>query len=421
MEPITALKAELVPLGNQQTIRAMVTTEHAQGAVTIPAGISVGAAEAKLIDPAQAVQTIHEVIGPVLVGKDCLDQRSIDQALMDLDGTADRSHLGVNALLPVSLAVARAAAAALSRELYEQIAELANTEPRLPETIVVALEGGKHAPSSGLTIQEFSLVGSPATAAQIIDALDAQLRQMGHPSTTGGEGGLVLSGQLTNQAALQLLLDAAIKSGTSQPQLALDVAASHGVIPEAEVRQLVGQFPIAIIEDPLEQENLEQWQAWTKEFGTSRLIAADDLTVGNPRMIKDAVQQGVANCLVVKLNQTATLSELLDLVDLVRVGNWKIVVSHRGLETDDAFITDLAVGIGAEYLKAGSLRRPERKAKYDRLAAIRIHLQQGTTTGSTVAPQAPSQPPSNPMTSPPDGDSRTSSEEPSVADSPVGQ
>lgn len=388
MERITEVTAELIALGSRslgkQTVRVTVTTERGlQGSAALPGGISTGAGEAVLVEPAQALATIQSTVTPALIGQDALEQREVDIRLMELDETPERRQLGVNSLLPVSLAVARAAATALERELYEHLAELAGTEPRLPEPIQVMIEGGKHAEGSSVSIQELSVIGSVADGAAVLATIESLAASRSWSVAPGGEGGLVL-GAPGNTEALQLLAEAA---HTVNPtlKLALDVAASH-VGTAAEVGALLTTGPIALVEDPVAQDDLAGWQAFTAAHGRQRIVAADDLTVGNPARIKDAVKAGVANCLVLKLNQTATLSELLDLAALVRVGNWKLVVSHRGQETEDPFIADLAVGLGAEYLKAGTVRSPERKTKYDRLAEIAKHLASVQSSPSNVIP-----------------------------------
>ncbi|MBI4032110.1 hypothetical protein HY374_00210 [Candidatus Berkelbacteria bacterium] len=370
MEKITSVSAELVPLASGQTVRATVTTEHgAQGIAEIPAGITVGAGEAVLVDPAQAVTSIQSIVAPALTGMDCLEQREVDVKLMEFDDSPDRHQLGVNALLPVSLAVARAGAAALERELYVHLADLAGTTPRLPTPIQVMIEGGKHAEGSPVSIQEFSIIGPVDAGEATLTKLESIAAARSLACAPGGEGGLVV-GANTNADAFELLVEAI--QGTDL-RLALDVAASHAGA-TSEIEALLAAVPLALVEDPVPESDLAAWQTFTRQYGQRFLVAADDLTVGNPARIKDAVKDSVANCLVVKLNQTATLSELFDLVALVRVGNWQVVVSHRGHETTDSFVTDLAVGLGAEFLKAGTTRSPERKPKYDRLLAIANQL-----------------------------------------------
>jgi enolase len=373
MERIRTIEARVIPLGHQSTVEVRVTTERRfAGTAALPLGISVGANEARLIDPIAAVQSIQGVVAPALKGKDALEQRVIDEVLMELDPTTDRSTLGVNALFPVSMAVARAAANALERELYHHLAELAHTTPALPVPIQVMFEGGKHAAPANHLLQELSFIGSSQDGTKLITALEQSMREAGQSVEPGGEGGLIVA-LGTNSQALSLLQGATKILGL-EATFAVDAAASHGTTQAEEIIELINQFPLALVEDPIDQANLSEWHEFTRDYGHDRLIAADDLTVGNPSLIKDAVKEGLANCLVVKLGQTATLSELFDLISLVQIGGWAHVVSHRGLETRDSFIADLAVATGARYLKAGTTRSLERKEKYDRLDEIAKQL-----------------------------------------------
>lgn len=381
MEKIVAIEPSLVPLGSEQTVRVTVKTERGfQGSADVPSGISVGANEAKQGSAEQAVQTIQDVIGPALIGADCLEQRSLDQQLMDLDGTPDRSHFGVRALLPISLANCRAAAAALNRPLYAHISQLVRATPRLPETIIVLVEGGKHAPGSSLTIQEFSMIGTAAESVSVQRALLQLWESEGIATTPGSQGGLVPNAG-DNRSALEVIHRALTSVIPNGARLALDAAASHGLTPLDTLKALLSAYPIALVEDPVEQDRLPDWQRFTAEFGSQLIVAADDLTVGNPVLIKDAVKDRLANNLVLKLNQAATLSELFDLITLVSVGGWSHTISHRGVETSDDFIVDLAVGTAAAYLKTGHPSQPERAPKFQRLDAIRQELQ-----GSSPAP-----------------------------------
>ncbi len=376
MEAIERIKAIVVTERGRPTVRVTLTTERAfAGVAELPAGISVGTSEAKLLNPARAVRIIATTVGPALTGVDVLEQRQLDQRLMELDGTEDRSRLGVNSLLPISLAACRAAAAALNRPLYQHVAELTHNAPKLPTPIQVMIEGGAHAPAGAthVTFQECSFIGSVSEGERILAKLEELAANRKLTPRLGGEGGLIIPLR-SNRAALTLLVQAAERSGVAKPRFAIDAAVSHAAIGAGELTRLLTNFPLAIVEDPVAENDLPGWQAFTAAHGHDQLVAADDLTVGNPLLIKDAVKSATANALVVKLNQTATLSELFDLVALVRIAGWQIIVSHRGHESPDTFIVDLAVGLGANYLKAGTTRRPERKVKYDRLAAIAAEL-----------------------------------------------
>lgn len=375
MEKITQIKAKVVDLGDWSTVRVMVETEHGfRGHAELPAGISVGKGEAQLIDPDHAVQNIQTIIAPKLISQDALEQREIDQILMDLDGTPDRSKLGVNSLLPVSMAVIRVGAQALKRELYEHIAHLANLEPKIPRVIEVLIEGGKHVPDSILSIQEFSVIDDAQflRAKDITNAIRVQCNKLGIECSVAGQGG-VGAKLRSNDQALDLI-NSVLDKLDIDVELAIDVAATHTGIQLQEIEDLMAHYPIKLVEDPIPEGDHPAWIKFTKKYGHDHIIAADDLTLGNPRLIKDAVKTGVANSLVIKLNQTATVSELFDLINLVKVGNWIHIVSHRGHEVPDDFIADLAVGTGAQYLKAGNPADSDRASKYTRLKTIYRHL-----------------------------------------------
>lgn len=373
MEQVKTIVAEVAQADGIETVRATVTTEHGfEGTATLPSGISVGSGEATLVEAARAVQNVTDTIAPALVGKDCLEQREFDLALMDLDGTPERSRLGANSLLAVSIAVVRAAAAALSRETYEHIAELAQVAPRLPHLVQVILEGGKHGPiASGLSIQELAVIGAKDQTAveQLIAETERLLAERSIPFQPGAEGGIAPR-LPTNGAGAELLRDSLAALNWTSPRIAVDVAASHATEDVDGLRQILSILPVEILEDPLEQDNLPGWKALTAELGDALIIAADDLTVGNPSRIKDAVKENVANGLVLKLTQVATLSELLDLIALARVGNWRIIASHRGHESTDDFLIDLAVGTAAEYLKIGTTRSAVRASKFARYQTL---------------------------------------------------
>lgn len=374
MEHIRSIEPSIIQLGNTESIGVTVTTERGvTGSVQLPAGISVGASEAQPMLPAAAVQAIRSLVTPALQEIDVLQQRLVDDRLLELAvSSGSDASCGASALLPVSLAVARVAAATLQRELYVHLADLGHSQPTIPETIQVIVEGGKHAPTSGLSVQEFSFIGSVTDGTRLLQLLRSQLDRQANPATIGPEGGLVASFQ-SNLAVLELLSTTAEEAHLA-PRFALDVAASHGDTPIATLQQWLAQYPIEVIEDPVDQADLTGWQQFTRQFGRDHLVAADDLTVGDPVRIKDAVRDAVANCLVIKLGQTSTLSELFDLIALVQVGGWAHIVSHRGLETNDTFIADLAVATGARYLKAGTTQLEQRRVKYERLATIATQL-----------------------------------------------
>lgn len=369
MERIRSIRAKALALRTGQTIEVALETERGfVGAAAVPVGISLGGSEAKQVPINLALELITRELAPRLIGADALEQRQIDLMLIGLDNSADRHIFGHNSLLPISLALARAAAAALQKPLYRYIADLAGAQIKIPETIAVVIEGGKHTagiPAWRQTIQEFSVIALADQIAAATNQVEQTLKNQNIQYFAGVQGGLAIPLNANSQA-LAILSNAA-----RGIPLAIDVAASHGFITIQEIESLICNFRVAVIEDPVPEDDFASWRQFTAQYGANHIVAADDLTVGDPARIKDAVTQKLANCLVVKLGQTATLSEMLDLIALVQMDNWSHIVSHRGLETMDTFIVDLAVGTGAKFLKIGNPRQAQRQAKFDRLEAIR--------------------------------------------------
>jgi enolase len=372
MEALHSISAETVAFGDNTTVAVRVETGHGHiGEATLPAGISLGAGEATLVSAATAAETINTVVAPALIDKDCLEQREIDLLLMNLDGTPNRAKLGANSLLPVSLAVARAAASTLNRELYEHISELAQTTPSMPELVSVVIEGGKHSISEMLVAQELSLIGQAERVEPLLIALEQAFTELGVTYAPGCEGGLA-------PHAMDDLVIEAVRRVLATPawqdtRFAIDLAATHAQ-PGTLLNRYRAVLPIALVEDPCPDDDQPAWADFTAAYGSSLVVAADDLALGDPAKIKDAVRAKLANCLVIKLNQTATLSELLDLVALIQMDNWQHMMSHRGNEVPDDFIVDLAVGTGAHYLKIGTRRSEVRQPKFARYSTIAAQL-----------------------------------------------
>lgn len=372
MEALRSVRAETVALGDSTTIAVRVETEHGHiGEATLPAGISLGAGEAILVPAATAAETINAVVAPALTGKDCLEQREIDLLLMNLDGTPNREKLGANSLLPVSLAVARAAASTLSRELYEHIGELAQTTPSVPELVSVVIEGGKHGVSEMLVAQELSLIGQVERVEPLLAALEQAFTELGVTYAPGREGGL--APHATDDRVIEAVRRALATPTWQGARFAMDLAATHAQ-PGTLLDRYRAALPITLVEDPCPDDDQSAWANFTATHGSSLVVAADDLALGDPAKIKDAVRAKLANCLVVKFNQTATLSELLDLIALVQMDNWQHMVSHRGNEVPDDFIVDLAIGTGARYLKLGTRRSEVRLPKFARYDTVATQL-----------------------------------------------
>jgi len=370
------------------TIEVILSTASGAWSASVPSGASVGAHEAKVVEPAVAVAQINTEINTALSGKD-FDQRSLDVFLQQLDGTPDRSRLGGNALLGVSLAFARAAAAEQKVELYKYFGALAglpagkagNTAFVLPMPMFNVLNGGKHA-KGGIAIQECMLVpvGINGVGAQVqavqdcMAALKILLEKNGYSASMGDEGGYAPA--LTdNDEALDLLVSAVSAAGyAGKIKLAIDVAASSMPAFDKETMSrwytdILKKYPLVSIEDPYREDDWASFSALRASAGDV-LVVGDDLTATNAARIALAAQKNAINAVIIKPNQVGTVSETIDAVAAVRAQGWKAIASHRSGETLDTWIADVAVGLGCEFIKAGAPTKPERMAKYTRLIKI---------------------------------------------------
>jgi enolase len=373
----------------------------------VPSGASTGEHEAvELRDGdtarfggkgvARAVSAVLGVIGPELVGMDAFDQRLIDQRLVDTDGTPDKSRLGANALLGVSLAVARAAAASVGFEVFRYVG--GPNAHVLPVPMMNIINGGAHADSS-VDVQEFMIAPVGAESfrealrwgAEVYHALKSVLKGAGLSTGLGDEGGFAPDLPGTT-AALDMIAAAVDKAGYTLGRdvvLALDVAATElfrdGVyayegrkLSSAEFAavyaDLVRDYPLVSIEDPLSEDDWDGWVALTQELGERVQIVGDDLFVTNPERLEEGITRGAANALLVKVNQIGTLSETLDAVTLAHSSGYRCMMSHRSGETEDTTIADLAVATGCGQIKTGAPARSERVAKYNQLLRIEEEL-----------------------------------------------
>jgi len=409
---IAAVEAtEILDSRGQPTVQATVMLANGQRATSsVPSGASTGANEAAELrdgDPARyggrgvrkAIGNIEHVITPVLRGLDVTDQEGIDRALIELDATPDKSRLGANAMLAVSQACARAAARCRRLPLYACLGGAEAT--RLPVPMVNIVNGGKHADSS-LDIQEFMVVplGAPSFAealryaAETFHALHKLLRSRGYTVAVGDEGGFAPLLH-SNEEACELILDAITLAGYRPGEdiaLALDAAASsfheNGRYKLARLgyrdksstemtalyRQWTTKYPIVSLEDPLAEDDWDGFRALTAALGEKVQIVGDDILVTNTRFIRRAIEEKTCNAALIKLNQIGTVTETVAAVEMCRRAGWGTVVSHRSGETGDSFMADFAVAIGSGRVKAGSVCRGERVAKYNRLLAIEREL-----------------------------------------------
>ncbi|RBY75069.1 phosphopyruvate hydratase [Geodermatophilus sp. TF02-6] len=372
----------------------------------VPSGASTGAFEAvELRDGGeryggkgvrQAVDNVLDVIGPELVGYDATEQRMVDQRLLDLDGTPNKARLGANAILGVSLAVAKAAAESTGLPLFRYVG--GPSAHLLPVPMMNILNGGAHA-DSNVDVQEFMIapIGGAtyaealAMGAQTYHALRSVLKGRGLATGLGDEGGFAPD-LPSNRDALDLIVEAVEKAGFtpgSDIGLALDVAATEfhsdggydfeGQTRSAEYlidyyRELVDAYPIVSIEDPLSEEDWDSWVALTAALGDRVQIVGDDLFVTNPARLADGIARGAANALLVKVNQIGTLTETLDAVSLAHRNAYRCMMSHRSGETEDTTIADLAVATDCGQIKTGAPARSERVAKYNQLLRIEEEL-----------------------------------------------
>ena len=377
------------------------------GVAQVPSGASTGSFEAhELRDGDQrryggkgvlkAVTNITEKIAPDLFDVDALNQIEVDRAMIDLDGSANKSNLGANAILAVSLATAKAAAASVELPLYRYLGgPLANL---LPIPLMNVINGGAHA-ANNIDFQEFMIVPIGASSfrealrwgAEVFATLSQVLEEKGLLTGVGDEGGFAPNLE-SNQVALELLVDAIAKAGYEpgkQVALALDVAASEfykngqytydGVShAPAELvdylADLVSKYPIVSIEDGLHEDDWETWQLLTQKLGKKVQLVGDDLFVTNVTRLQRGIEAQAGNAILIKLNQIGTLTETLETIDLATRNGFRCVISHRSGETEDTTIADLAVATRAGQIKTGSLCRSERVAKYNRLLRIEDEL-----------------------------------------------
>ena len=392
--------------GNPTVEVEVLLDDGASGRAAVPSGASTGAFEAaELRDGGTryggkgvetAVKNVADVISPEVLGFDATEQRLVDGAMLELDGTDNKSKLGANAILGVSLAVARAAADSCDLPLYKYIG--GPNAHILPVPMMNILNGGSHA-DSNVDIQEFMIApigaGSFREAlemgAGVYHALKAVLKARGLATGLGDEGGFAPNLE-SNRAALDLILEAIKNAGYepgSQVALALDVAASEfyedggykfegAVKSSAEMvdyyADLVANYPLVSIEDPLNEEDWDGWKAMTDRMGDKVQLVGDDLFVTNVTRLQRGIDSQTANALLVKVNQIGSLSETIDAVDLAHRNGYRTMMSHRSGETEDTTIADLAVALGCGQIKSGAPARSERVAKYNQLLRIEEDL-----------------------------------------------
>lgn len=411
MAIIEALGArEILDSRGNPTVEVEIQLEDGtQARAAVPSGASTGAFEAaELRDGGKrylgkgvekAIAFVNDEIAPEIIGFDSQDQRLIDSAMIELDGTKNKSRLGANAILGASLAVAKASAESSDLSLFRYLG--GPNAHLLPVPMMNILNGGAHA-DTNVDIQEFMIapIGAPTFresirwGAEIYHALKSVLKKRGLATSVGDEGGFAPNLD-SNRAALDLILEAITAAGFkpgSEIALAMDVAATEfhengkykfeGALKSSDemiayYTSLVDAYPIVSIEDPLNEEDWAGWTQMTKVLGSRIQIVGDDLFVTNPERLAKGIAGDTANALLVKVNQIGTLTETIDAVEMAHRANYRSMMSHRSGETEDTTIADLAVALNCGQIKTGAPARSERVAKYNQLLRIEEELAEG--------------------------------------------
>ena len=393
--------------GNPTIEVELALTDGTLARAAVPSGASTGEHEAVELRDGdsryggrgveKAVDAVLDEIAPAVIGIAADEQRLVDQALLDLDGTPDKSRLGANAILGVSLAVAKAAAASAELPLFRYLG--GPNAHILPVPMLNILNGGAHA-DTGVDIQEFMIapIGAPnfkealRCGAEVYHALKSVLKKQGLSTGLGDEGGFAPDVAGT-KAALDLILSAIESAGYkpgSDVALALDAAATEffsadsGYAFENQTRTaaqmtefyagLLDTYPLVSLEDPLSEDDWDGWVELTKTIGDRLQVVGDDLFVTNPERLEEGIEKGAGNALLVKVNQIGTLTETLDAVALAHISGYRTMMSHRSGETEDTTIADLVVAVGSGQIKSGAPARSERVAKYNQLLRIEEEL-----------------------------------------------
>lgn len=405
---ITEVKGlEVLDSRGNPTVAAEVTLCDKSRAVAIaPSGASTGKFEAhELRDGGaryrgkgvkKAIENINTVIAPMLRQLGTLNQKQIDRELIRLDGTSNKSHLGANAMLAVSMAVARAAARHFRVPLYRYLGGISGL--KLPTPMMNILNGGAHS-ANNIDIQEFMIVPTVGTfsenlqaGVEVYHALGSVLKAAGKSTGVGDEGGF--SPDLRDdREVIEYIIKGISTAGytTEQVKIALDVASSEWYdgneycLPKAKLTltsqeltekicTLIKDYPIISVEDGLAEDDYSGWKTMTQKLAGRTMLVGDDLFVTNPERLKSGIEQGIANAVLVKLNQIGTLSETLEVIEMAYSNGYIPIISHRSGETEDTFIADLSVAVGAKYIKTGAPCRTDRTSKYNRLLKIESEL-----------------------------------------------
>ena len=401
---------EILDSRGNPTVEVDVVLEHgALGRAAVPSGASTGSREAVELRDGdkkrflgkgvlKAVDNVNKIIAPELIGKDAVKQKEIDQLMIKLDGTGNKGHLGANAILGVSLAVAKAAAIDADMPIYRYLG--GKDARRLPIPFLNILNGGKHA-DNNVDIQEFMIapIGAPSFkealryAAEVYHTLKGILKSKGLSTSVGDEGGFAPN-LSRNEEAIEVIISAIEKAGYKPSRdiaIVLDPAASEfyqdgKYLLKADNKNLssqelvdyyaglVSKYPIISIEDGLAENDWEGWKILTQKLGGKIQLVGDDIFVTNPKILAEGIKQGIANAVLIKLNQIGTLTETLETVEMAKKAGYTCMFSHRSGETEDSFLADITVATNAGQLKTGAPARSERLAKYNQLLRIEEEL-----------------------------------------------
>jgi len=409
-ELIDVMAREILDSRGNPTIEVdVILACGAKGRAAVPSGASTGTREALELRDNQetrfmgkgvlnAVVNVNEVIAPEIIGYDAMDQAGLDRTMQDIDGTDNKSRLGANAILGVSMAAARAAANACEIPLYQHIGGI--NARVLPVPMMNIINGGAHA-ANNLDIQEFMILPFGANSiaqavqmgAETFHNLAKILKGEGLSTAVGDEGGFAPNLK-SNEEALEYIINAIEAAGYRPGKdigIALDAAASEfykdgKYIFASEGRELsarelidyyeklVEKYPLYSIEDGLAEDDWDSWEIMTQQLGNSIQVVGDDIFVTNPDIFQKGIREGIGNSILIKLNQIGTVTETLDTIQMAKESGYTTVISHRSGETEDFFIADLAVGVNAGQIKTGSLSRSDRVAKYNQLMRIEEKL-----------------------------------------------
>jgi len=383
---------------------------------SVPAGASTGTHEAlELRDTnnkrfmglgvLQAVNNVNTVLGPALIGADPTDQEGIDNKLIELDGTENKTKYGANAILSISEAVAKSGANATKQALYAWIFSLASkykisTTVKIPTPLFNMINGGQHG-AGNLDFQEFWVIPTTSKSfseglqigSEIYHTIGANLKHRGAIHSVGDEGGYAPD-LFTNADALEVFVESIRQTDYSLGRdalLGLDFAANSfykdgeyfikdksSALTDTQLmdfyKGLIDQYKLAIMEDPFYEDAWNTWESFTKDVSQSLLVVGDDLLATNPKRVEKAIREKACNAILIKPNQIGTVSETLKVIKMAKDAEWKVIVSHRSGETNDSFIADFSVGVSADFVKFGAPARGERVAKYNRLSTIEVEL-----------------------------------------------